>query len=194
MRHNYTIEGVAYRLRPVSEADTPLIVELRGNPDHNRHMHRGPYTHAEQDAWLSEYFKRDGDYYFAMDRRSDGYTEGFISVHFIDPVEKSGEWGRWIMRPNSVGAVESAWLIYRVAFELLGLDWVAGRTNAMNQKVVSFNDSCGITKRKVLPGHFEIEGKRYDAVEHIVDREEWLRLEPRLKKLVDLTARRVGRR
>jgi RimJ/RimL family protein N-acetyltransferase len=89
--------------------------------------------------------------------------------------------------------VESAWLIYRIAFEVFGLGEVYCRTVAANAAVVSFHDSCGITDRHVLPSHFELGGQRLDAVEHRVDRSAWRVLEPRLLRLVQFTARRLAR-
>jgi hypothetical protein len=102
-----------------------------------------------------------------------------------------GEWGRWIVKPGSLAAVESAWLIYRCAFEQLKLLRVYCRTAAENKKVVSFHDSCGITDRRILAGHFELNGRRMDAIEHQLASQTWSEIGPRLEKMAQLIARRL---
>ena len=193
MRHDLTIEGIAFRLRPIDDADAPLVRDLRCDPERNRFLHPTSDDLNDQLTWLARYYKRPNDYYFVVEQLQDGLTEGFISLYDIDDAGNRGEWGRWILRSNSLAAVESAWLIYRCAFEILRLQEVYSRTVAQNKSVVSFHDSCGIVNRCVLPGHFELDGRRMDAVEHRVGKTDWAQLEVRLKRLVMLTGQRIQR-
>ena len=193
MRHNLTVEGYAFRLRPITDKDAGLVVALRSNPELNRFLHASSNRIEDQLIWLAHYYEREGDYYFVVERRSNGMPEGVIALYDIDPAANSGEWGRWILKPGSLAAVESAYLIYRTAFELLGLSSVYCRTVADNGKVVSFHDSCGITSRRLLPQHFDLGGHRHDAVEHRVDKASWPGIKAQLEKLAQLTARRVDR-
>lgn len=187
------LAGLAFRLRPIADADAPLVLELRGNAMRNRHIHAISQIIEDQLAWFARYYERPGDYYFVVERLDTGIPEGVISIYDIDSKAACGEWGRWIVKPGSLAAAESAWLIYRCAFEQLGLGRVYCRTVADNQPVVSFHDSCGITDRRLLPSQFEICGRHVDAVEHQVTRQAWNIIGPRLKKLAELTARRVQR-
>jgi len=193
MRHDLTQEGAAFRLRPIGDADAALVLELRSNPELNRFLHATSPSLDDQLAWLARYYERPGDYYFVVERLQGGAAEGVISLYDIDAANHGGEWGRWILRPGSLAAVESAWLIYRCAFETLGLQEVYCRTVADNGPVVSFHDSCGIADRRVLPAHFDLGGRKVDAVEHRVVRSQWNELGPRLEKLARLTARRLQR-
>jgi len=193
MLHDIRIDGSLYRLRPVTDGDAALILELRSDPELNRFLHATSGMIVDQLGWLAKYYQREGDYYFAIERRSDGNSEGFVALYDIDWSTKTGEWGRWILRPGSLAAVESAYLIYSVAFDRLGLESVYCRTVAGNVKVVSFHDSCGIANRKVLPGHFELSGGWHDAVEHCVDCAFWMELRPRLARLVGSAAKRINR-
>lgn len=84
-------------------------------------------------------------------------------------------------------------LIYQCAFERLRLETVFCRTVAENVKVVSFHDSCGIPGKRLLPLHFDIGGRRVDAVEHRVTRQTWNEIAPRLSTLSQAVARRVER-
>jgi len=193
MRHDLTIHGPAFRLRPVCDADVPLVLELRGDPELGRYLHATSQRPADQLAWFAAYYERPGDYYFVIERRDSGGAEGVISIYDVEPAAGSGEWGRWIIKPASLAAVESAWLIYRCAFEKLGLARLFCRTVADNRAVVSFHDSCGVASRRLLPHHFELGGKRLDAVEHVVDVHAWAEIGPRLEKLAQLAAMRLRR-
>ena len=193
MRHNLIMEGYVFRLRPITDNDAAMVIELRSNSELNRFLHAISNRIEDQLAWLARYYERGGDYYFVIERRTNGMPEGVIALYDIDLATSSGEWGRWILRPGSLAAVESAYLIYRTAFELLGLNSVYCRTVIDNGKVVSFHDSCGITARQLLPQHLELGGHRHDAVEHRVDLASWRDIKPRLEKLAQLTARRVNR-
>lgn len=193
MRHKLSIEGPAFRLRPIDDADTALVLELRGNPELNRFLHRSSSSEAEQRAWFARYYDRPGDYYFVVEARATGQPEGLVSIYDVDGESRAAEWGRWILRPGSLAAIESAWLTYRCAFELLGLDRIYCRTVADNLPVVSFHDSCGIEQRRSLPGHFELDSRRVDAIEHQVDRRTWTALSGRLEKLALRIARSIER-
>jgi RimJ/RimL family protein N-acetyltransferase len=193
MRHDIHIDGHAYRLRPVEAADAPLIVGLRTNASLNRYLHASSSRVEDQVQWIAHYHQRSGDYYFVVESRLSHDPEGVVSLYDIDNDSRNGEWGRWILKPGSLAAVESAWLIYRVAFEIIGLQEAFCRTVAANAAVVSFHDSCGIADRRTLAGHFELGGHRHDAIEHRVDRVAWPALDARLSRLAALTARRLAR-
>lgn len=190
MRHDLTLSGPAFRLRPIGDADAAWVLKLRGDVALNRYLHATSASLADQLAWFSRYYERPGDYYFVVERHSAS-PEGVIAVYDVDSQAGCGEWGRWILAPGSLAAIESAWLIYRCAFELLGLQRVYCRTVADNTAVVSFHDSCGITYRRLLPAHVELNGRHVDAIEHSVDLDAWREIGPRLARLAQLTARRL---
>jgi RimJ/RimL family protein N-acetyltransferase len=191
MRHDLILAGPAFRLRPITDTDALLVLELRSDTKRNHYLHAIPPHLDEQLAWFARYYERPGDYYFVVERQDSCAAEGVISLYDVDPQGDYGEWGRWILRPGSLAAVESAWLIYRCAFEQLGLKRVFCRTVAENVLVISFHDSCGITAKRLLPGHFNLGGKPADAVEHEVTRETWSAINPRLQKLAEVAARKL---
>lgn len=190
MRHELTLDGPAFRLRPVTDADAERIVALRNDAERARYLHPGARTLAEQLAWLAAYYERPHDYYFAVQRRDTGQTEGFVALYEIDPERSCAEWGRWILAPGSLAAAESAHLIYALAFQRLGLKRVYCRTVAANAQVVAFHDGLGLTRRE-LPGWFEWHGRRMDAVEHSLQRDQWRRIEPVLLTRCQRLARKL---
>lgn len=191
MRHDIRLSGAAFGLRPVVATDAEFIVGLRSDATLNTFINPTSPLVQDQLDWIARYEQREGDYYFVIERLLDRSAEGLISLY--DVVCGEGEWGRWLLRPGSLAAVESAALIYRCAFDRLGLQAVFCRTVAANERVVSFHDSCGITERRVLPGHFEMRGQRWDAVEHRLTRVAWPAVDARLNHLAQLTARRLAR-
>lgn len=170
MKHNYTLSGYGYRLRPVKLSDAQFIVNIRTeDSQRNQYIHTISSDPADQERWLNSYFEREGDYYFVVENRLTGENEGLIS--FYDVQDGEAEWGRWVIRKGSLAAIESVYLLYRIAFEQAGLSRLYCRTIRDNAAVVSFHHSIGERTECILPGVFEIDGVRYDAVKQYSDRE-----------------------
>lgn len=193
MDHELGLDGLAYRLRPVRAGDAAFIVELRNDARLSHYLHPGARTVDEQLAWLNDYFHRPGDWYFVIERQAGASAEGLVAIYDFDRERNAAEWGRWIIRPPSLAAVESAWLIYRMAFERLGLERIYCRTVAANRQVVAFHDACELGARRQLSGHFDLAGTAVDAIEHTLLVDDWPRVASRLRRLAEGTARRVGR-
>jgi len=190
MRHSIVVTGPAFRIRPIADEDASLVIELRGNPQLGKYLHAISNRLDDQLKWFANYYERPGDYYFVIERKDSGAAEGVISIYDILLASRCGEWGRWVVRPGSLSAIESCWLIYRCAFECLGLEEVYCRTVADNERVLCFHDSCGISSRRILPAHFQLNDQKVDAVEHRMSRSEWERIGPRLGALSESIARR----
>ena len=194
MRHNHLLEGWAFRLRPVTLADAELIVELRtGDAQRSRFLHSISPDPELQRQWLSHYFERANDYYWVIERLDGARAEGLIGIYDLKPELRTAEWGRWILRPDSLAAAESALLVYRAAFELLTLDSIYCLTIADNQPVVSFHDSCGLPRVALLRDHLHLGDQNFDAVKHQCTRETWPALETKLEPQAQLIARRLQR-
>lgn len=193
MRHNIGIRGEAFDLRPAELADASFIVALRNDPRVTRFIHPISPRVEDQQAWLERYFARAGDYYFVITRAGSGAPEGTVGIYEHDVTARSAEWGRWVIRPGSLAAVESALLVYRIAFEVLELEMVYCRTVAANQQVVSFHTASGLATTAHLPAHFSLGGVVHDAVEQCLTRARWRECAPRLAKSATRAARIVQR-
>jgi RimJ/RimL family protein N-acetyltransferase len=178
-----TVKGIGFELTPVMIEDAEFIYQLRSNPVRARFLNRGATTINEQKAWILKYLAREGDFYFIIHDSITLEPQGTIGIYDIDLALRRAEWGRWLLIENSLAAVESCRLIYRFAFECLKLHELYCRTIKDNKAVVSFHDSCGVQNRSVLPNHFELDSKQYDAVEHIIGRDEWPLLDCKLTRL-----------
>ena len=164
MKHLFKMEGYGYRLRPIRLTDAPFIIEVRlEDQQRSQFIHKISRDVSTQEAWIQAYFERDGDYYFVVENRLTGLPEGLIS--FYNAADGAAEWGRWIIKKGSFAAAESVYLLYRIAFEQAGLQELYCRTVSDNISVVSFHHSIGEKTRTVHKDLFELNGKRYDAVE-----------------------------
>jgi RimJ/RimL family protein N-acetyltransferase len=191
MRHDLRLAGHAYGLRPVELDDAEFIVALRTrDPQRVRYLHPIPPDTEQQRRWLRSYFERQNDYYFVVENRDSRDRHGLVGIYNIDPGVQTGEWGRWILQPGSFAAVETALLVYQVAFEYIQLRSVYCITVADNLSVVSFHDSCGLPRAAFLPGHFELTGVTYDGVKHVCMRENW----PIVRSRLEVQAQRIARR
>lgn len=167
------MDGRTFRLRPVKPEDAAFILELRGDRQRGRYLNRGAGDLAAQHRWLDQYFEREGDYYFVIERRRDGSPEGTAGIYNLDTTGQTAEWGRWILRPASAAGLESAGLVYRVAFEKLHLDSVYCRTVAENRGVIEIHRRFGMQHVATLASYFELDGRRLDVVETRLTAERW---------------------
>lgn len=194
MNHDYGLKGLAFQLRPVGLQDAAFIVEARtSDPDRTRLIHSISADLDKQRLWITQYLEREGDYYWVIERLDTIRPEGLVAVYNVNMPERTAEWGRWVLRSGSLAAVESAWLVYRMAFEVLALNSVYCLTVADNARVVSFHESCGL----VCAGRFEkycnLGGRPHDAIKHICASENWPAVREKLEPIVRLTASRIRR-
>ena len=192
MQHEHVVDGYAFRLRAIGDSDAEFLVGLRSDPELNQFLNSSTDSVQDQLDWFADYYFRNDDYYFVIETLASHLPQGVIALYNVDRQSMDGEWGRWILKPDSLAAIESAWLIYQFAFRVLGLQSVYCRTVVDNRKVVSFHDSCEIKKRKVLAGYFEQGTDKLDAIEHRLDHDDWQKIQDRLEMLSKMTARKVS--
>lgn len=180
MKHEVRLRGRAFGLRPAEVADSAFIVGLRSAAGHG--LNRGATSVEAQRAWMERYFARNDDYYFVVERDADGRREGLAGIYGVDLGSRCAEWGRFVLRDGSIAAVETAMLVYRCAFETLGLERVYCRTLLDNSKVIAFHDSCGLTRAdaEVMVEH---DGEQRAAIEHSLQRNAWPPVRDRLDRL-----------
>lgn len=193
MRHSYVIEGEAFRLRPIEERDAEFVVALRSTAGRSQYLHPISPSVDDQLRWLGAYFKREGDYYFVIEHIASGRAEGLISLYDVSTEEKTAEWGRWIVAPASLAAIESVVLLMDLAFEKLRLRKVYSCTVAENTATNSFHDGCGFRRTGIQVGRINMEGRAIDAVRHECAADEWPALRPALAAKSHKISQRVNR-
>ena len=168
MKHRITVEGFGYRLRPVRLNDAQFIIDVRlEDAERNKFIHTISRDAKAQEDWINEYFNREGDYYFVIENRITGLPEGLIA--FYNEKDGKAEWGRWIVKESSLAATESVDLLYKAAFEQVGLKELYCRTIKDNVDVVSFHTSIGEKTRCEIAKAVNLNGVDYDVVEQYAD-------------------------
>lgn len=183
MRHDVILPGRLCRLRPVDAADAKFIAELRSGPQ-GRFVHSTSPDVATQQQWIEAYFRRPLDYYFVVEGTSG--PEGTIGLYDVDLPGRSAEWGRWILTPGSLLAVESAMLLYDFAFQRLRLATIYCRTLVSNSAVVGFHRRFGL-----LTGPEERDGDML-LVRQVMSAEIWEHERTRVVPLIDRLAERAA--
>lgn len=173
----------------MESADAEFIVALRGSRNELRFLNRGADTVELQRAWLDTYFQRLDDYYFVVQDARSGKPEGLAGLYNVNTASRMAEWGRWVLRKESLAAPESALLIYRCAFEVLELETVYCRTLVENRHVISFHDSTGLERIRA-PLETTVDNHRRLVVEHRLSRAAWPAIESRLSRVASRLASR----
>lgn len=189
--HNYILEGLAFRLRPVQLEDAENIVELRATSERTQFIHPIPSSVDRQVDWINYYYTKESDYYFIVEKMKDFSFEGTVALYDVN--EGHAEWGRWVLRKGSLAAPESAMLIYRLAFELMNLDRVYCRTLVANKSVLSFHDRIGMSQKQLISNAFNIGGCDVDAIEHRMENADWREAQNKLENESRLVYRLLTR-
>ncbi len=193
MRHTHVIAGEAFRLRPIEERDAEFVLALRSMAGRSQYLNPISLSIEDQQRWLANYFKREGDYYFVIERIVGDRPEGLISLYDLSPQDGAAEWGRWIVAPSSLSAIESVVLLMDFAFGKMRLRKVYSHTVAENKATNSFHDSCGFRQAGVQVARFNIEGRAVDAVRHECAASEWAALRPALAAKSHKISQRINR-
>lgn len=189
MRHDIRLRGHAYELRPVDAGDAEFMLGLRRDPELSRLIHPTSPRLEDQLAYLERYFHTMDDCYFIVIRSATGRREGAAAIYDIDRERGQAEWGRWIMRHDSMGAPEAALLVYRAGFDVLGLSRIYCRTAAANANVIAFHSACGLETDAGAALTHNFGGVIYRAVEQFVTLDRW----PAVERTLDERARAVAR-
>jgi RimJ/RimL family protein N-acetyltransferase len=189
MDHYITQSGFGLRLRPLRVDDAEFILKLRCNPKLNRFINETSPDIEVQKNWTRGYFQRKDDYYFCMELEKNGAPVGAVAIYnILDDLSKA-EWGRWIVAPGVKAAPASAYLIYQIALEQMGLSLLYCRVVADNLPVVSFHASMGAERVGILKNDAFIRGEHKDHVLFQVDRKRWKTIKPKAFEIASKTAR-----
>ena len=192
MKHGHLLEGVGFRLRPIADHDAEFVVDLRTSSDRSRYLNKMSSSVATQIKWLEEYYQRENDYYFVIERATDGMREGLIALYDVSLPLGEAEWGRWITSPSSLGAIESVVMVMDFAFNNLSLKRVYSYTVADNAPVNSFHESCGFRRVQAQAARFTMGGNAYDAIRHECNFLGWATIRKTLVARSDRIARLIS--
>ena len=188
MRHDIHLEGFNLRLRPVRIEDATFIVWLR-NQDHVKgRVGDSAAAVAAQEAWLKDYFEREGDYYWIVES-SGGIPLGTHGIYNVQGT--IAERGRHIMRVEVMAGIPSAMLTAELAFGSMGLQTLRSTVVATNQEVLSLHRRSGFKEVGRIVAAQMIDGKPVDLVEFVFTAEEWGKRRDRVMPLAHFAGKQV---
>lgn len=139
------IKGPNLTLRLIQPKDAAFVYGLRTNPLYNQNLSAVRGTVDDQRKWIEAYKDREAErseFYYVIERK-DGAPCGVVRLYDIDA--NSFTWGSWILDANKPpkAALESAVLIYEIAFDLLELDSARFDVRRDNENTLAFHRRFG---------------------------------------------------
>ncbi|MBQ7680382.1 MAG: GNAT family N-acetyltransferase [Butyrivibrio sp.] len=150
------LTGTKVTLRPITEADTPLIVRWRANPRvrHN-FIFREEITPEIHGQWLAERVATGGVIQFIICvNRMGGRPVGSVYLRDVDRVAQTAEYGVFIGEDDAVGqgyGTETARLVVQWALEVAGLRSLILRVFVENTPARRSYEAAGFRVIQDLP-------------------------------------------
>lgn len=161
------VAGPNLILRLIRPEDAGYVHGLRTDPAYNRHLSEVRGTVEDQRAWIEACQARaaDGRELYYVIECPDGLRCGTVRLYDIGP--DSFTWGSWILDHNKPrkAALESACLVYRVGFDLLGLPQARFDVRRDNAVTLAFHRRFGAeeTHETAQDAFFVYPRERFEA-------------------------------
>lgn len=167
------LEGPNLTLRLIRPEDADYVHALRINPTYNQHLSEVRGTAEDQRVWIEAYKAREAalqELYYVIQRK-EGTRCGLVRLYGIGA--ESFTWGSWILDHNKTrkAALESALLVYMVAFDVIGLSKAQFDVRRENTNTIAFHRRFGAieTHETDQDIYFTYLRSRFDA-----DRSEYI--------------------
>jgi diamine N-acetyltransferase len=159
------LRGEFVNLRPLEVADAELTLRWR-SAERARFLNAGARTVEQQAGWIAG--RPDSEHNYVIEL-TDARPVGMVSLTGIDPVNRHGEPGRFLIGDEAAvagipAAVEAMKLLYRLAFDEIGLVRVCGIVAAENTLMVKWQKFLGMREEGRLRNHLLLDGRFQDAV------------------------------
>jgi RimJ/RimL family protein N-acetyltransferase len=153
-------------LRPLTVADAELTLAWRRG-QRARLLNAGSATVEQQAQWIAG--RPDTEYNYVIELATSRHPIGMLSLIDVDLVHRRGETARFLIGDEAAAqgvpaAVEAMKLLYRLAFDELGLLRVWGTVVATNTLMVKWQKFLGMKEEGRLRQHLYLDGTFHDAV------------------------------
>jgi diamine N-acetyltransferase len=153
-------------LRPLTVADAELTLAWRRG-QRARLLNAGSTTVEQQAQWIAG--RPDTEYNYVIELATSRHPIGMLSLIDVDLVHRRGETARFLIGDEAAAqgvpaAVEAMKLLYRLAFDELGLLRVWGTVVATNTLMVKWQKFLGMKEEGRLRQHLYLDGTFHDAV------------------------------
>jgi RimJ/RimL family protein N-acetyltransferase len=188
-----TLTGEFVDLRPLRVDDAQLTFAWR-NSARATLLNQGARSAQEQARWIAS--RPAAEYNFIIETKNR-HSIGMVSLTGIDPVNRIGEPGRFLIgdEPGAQGipaAAEAMKLVYELAFERLSLRRVWGTVAGDNLRMIKWQNYMGMREEGRLRQHLFVDGRIQDAVVFgLLDSEYERVTRPRLDALIAVGRLRI---
>lgn len=143
--NNLKAKTIKFRLAELDDAN--FIYSLRINKKLNEHISKVSGTEEQQREWLYAYKEREisgAEAYFIIERIDTETPIGTVRLYGFIGSEKFC-WGSWILNNDKTrtAAIESAYLVYKYAFEYRSFNSAYFQVDKNNKLVISFHEKTG---------------------------------------------------
>lgn len=163
---NFTrLEGRFVDLLPLVPEHARVTLDWRGGA-RARLLNRGAQTVAQQRDWIISRPASEHNYLIAL---KSGIPVGMVSLVDIDMIARKAEPARFLIGHEDAVrgipvAAEALALLYRHAFDTLGLRRLYGTVAAPNRAMMKFHEYSGMRREGVLREHLYLDGGYQDGV------------------------------
>lgn len=128
-------------LRTALPEDAYFAIKLRTNQKLNKFLKPVDPSISKQAKWIEEKMDASDDYHMIIQDNAKNKV-GIIALYEINLDKGTFNWGRWIIEEKTKYQVsmESALLLYHLAFQILGLSKAVFEVRKENIKVIKFHD------------------------------------------------------
>jgi diamine N-acetyltransferase len=151
------IQNETVRLRQLADADLPLTLAWRNQPEIRRwFFHSEELTWEQHRGWFEKYAVRDDDFVFIIEDGHTGQPIGQVALYHIDWEARRCEYGRLMMGEGAArgkGYAKAATrLVCQLGFETLGLDEIYLEVFEHNAAARAVYTACGFQLDRLQDG------------------------------------------
>lgn len=188
------LHGEFANLRPLEVADAGLTLGWRGG-SRAKYLNTVSADLEEQENWIRS--RPHGEFNFIIEL-TDGHPIGTLSLIGVNHQHKHGESARFLIGDEAASrgkpvALEAMLLLYKLAFDELGLNRVFGTIAEDNKMMIRWQKYLGMKEEGRLRQHYFINGKWQDAVCLGILRSEFVaEAEPKMRIMIS-AARQIAK-
>lgn len=140
MIYDATVNGKYVYLKSAEIDDAEFTLSLRQNPTLTKYLPKLNITIDQQRNWIRSQQKKQGDYFFVVWNKKDKPI-GTVSIYNV--IGNTAESGRLALIGNALENTEASCLLFKFAFDILGLDKITGYIVDGNKRADRFNRQFG---------------------------------------------------